>query len=345
MRKICGIIHPSATEACGGLQLLRAVHPEVGRGLEHLPAVQAALLDSEAHPPGPRQVTSGAVRHLDSKVPWRAAPDAQSRKPQPGATPASIPCFLRCLVSQKPSMHMVCEAVDHGSRSVNGFDSVSQHVEGVMSQVPSPEDAVFEDPLEHLVCMECAGVQDEDLILLCDGATPLCCLVHNALGSKTSSSTVSACSCVRSELGASAVLQRRPNEGSWAAGCNQGCHTYCAHPPLDGVPAGAWYCSVCAPTLAAPHPRGRASRGRSQRAASPGPVSTMLIPVCICLPCQGRILLASVVLIPICHAPALGNQGPGELSEGAGAQLSVRVFAVRICGYELSWEICTKKRA
>ena len=73
-------------------------------------------------------------------------------------------------------MHMVCQAVDCGSRSVNGICSVSQHIGRMVLQVPSPEDAVFEDPLEHLVCMECAGVQDEDLILLCDGTTPLCYL-------------------------------------------------------------------------------------------------------------------------------------------------------------------------
>ena len=188
-----------------------------------------------------------------------------------------------------------------------------------MSQVPSPEDAVFEDPLEHLVCMECAGVQDEDLILLCDGATPLCCVfkMHSGPNHPPAPSVLLPVFS-HSLLGASDMLPPRQNGGSWAAGCNQGCHTYCARPPLDGVPAGAWYCAVCAPTLAS-HPRRRAPRSRGQRAASPDVVSTMLIFVCKCLPCRGRALLASVELISFCHAPAVGKPRTGALSEGLGS--------------------------
>lgn len=55
--------------------------------------------------------------------------------------------------------------------------------------------------------------------------------------------------------------EKVPHLRTRCAGCNQGCHSYCADPPIENISAiGDWYCSACAPTLAPTIQRGRRSQ-------------------------------------------------------------------------------------
>lgn len=82
--------------------------------------------------------------------------------------------MLASILCPRAAGHLLCTCW-HMDSNENAFY--------LLSQVPVQEEGEDgDDPLDHILCMECGGGQDEDLTLLCEGELlacefPLCNLI------------------------------------------------------------------------------------------------------------------------------------------------------------------------